>query len=507
MRRYLLLVVSAVLLFVSLAGVLATNGIPTQIKKEAALVNYEHEGTFDYLIHLKPSALYGSAPTSSYPAAIVGSLDFTFSYNPVESVPESASVDAILENPGIWQKKIVLVPETTTTGNFTCSFSLDIDQIIKLFDDTESELNIPSSERYLSIEADVTNSSGVFTQSLPITLTDTVIDVSNGLSYRQFSGTGSFQYIVNLKPNSTFDTSTLEPPQAADNASPTLGPGQTVFSQLVDGMDASFQYAFNADKPVANVTTDTQITASIDVPNFWSRTFPVLSVSKGGNFTIDFPIDLAGYLNLLDAFNAETGVASASSEVAVDAQVHTVGQSQFGPIDETYSQEMKGTITGGVIEWQTELTKTQTGATQQVTLVSNASKYLGLSVNRAKTLTRALTAIFLLFLVVSLILYFRSRRALRPPINMEALQIQKKYRQRIAEATSQTPSENGALINLGSMESLISVADELGKPIIHQAPGTPEGRHAYYILDGTIRYQYLPSSGILEQNNDMEETG
>jgi hypothetical protein len=280
-----------------------------------------------------------------------------------------------------------------------------------------------------------------------------------------------------------------------------------VFSNLVDGMDVSFQYTFEADKPIGNVTTDVQIIAGIAVPNVWSRQFPVLNVSNGGNFTIDFPIDLAGYLNLLDAINTETGVSAASSEVTVDAQVHTVGQSQFGPIDETYSQEMKGTITGNVIEWDQELTKTQTGAITRVTLVGNASKYLGLSVNWARIVTRAFTVAFFLLSVISLILYFRSKRARSPLINMEALQIQKKYKQRIAEAKSQTPSENEILINLSSMEGLITVADELGKPIIHQAPGTPEGQHAYHILDGTIRYQYLPPIGIPEQNNDIEETG
>jgi preprotein translocase subunit SecG len=233
----------------------------------------------------------------------------------------------------------------------------------------------------------------------------------------------------------------------------------------------------------------------------------VLNASKNGNFVIDFPIDLVSYMKLFDSINTETGVSSDSSEVTVDAQLHTVGQSQFGPIDETYSQEIKGTIRGNVIEWDKELTKTQTGAIKQVTLVRNGSKYLGLSVDWAKNLTRALTVIFFLFLVFSLILYFRSRVTPRSPVNVEALRIRKKYKQRIAEAISQTPRENETLINLSSMESLITVADELGKPIIHQAPVTSEGQHAYHILDGTTRYQYLPPTGIPAQENGIKKAG
>jgi len=41
------------------------------------------------------------------------------------------------------------------------------------------------------------------------------------------------------------------------------------------------------------------------------------------------------------------------------------------------------------------------------------------------------------------------------------------------------------------MEDLMKVADELLKPVIHQPPSTPEEAHAYYVLDGTTRYQYL----------------
>ncbi len=56
------------------------------------------------------------------------------------------------------------------------------------------------------------------------------------------------------------------------------------------------------------------------------------------------------------------------------------------------------------------------------------------------------------------------------------------------------------------MEDLIKVADELGKPIVHQALGTSEDLHAYQIFDGATRYQYLLVTGGQEQNSDAGET-
>ncbi len=61
----------------------------------------------------------------------------------------------------------------------------------------------------------------------------------------------------------------------------------------------------------------------------------------------------------------------------------------------------------------------------------------------------------------------------------------------MAFGTSETLLKEERLISLSSMEDLIKVADELGKLVIHQAPGVSEETHAYYVFDGTTRYQYV----------------
>jgi hypothetical protein len=68
----------------------------------------------------------------------------------------------------------------------------------------------------------------------------------------------------------------------------------------------------------------------------------------------------------------------------------------------------------------------------------------------------------------------------------------------MAEATSQTPVVGEKIISLGSMEDLVKVADELGKPIIHQRPTTPEERHVYYVFDGFTSYQFVLAAGVKE---------
>jgi hypothetical protein len=40
------------------------------------------------------------------------------------------------------------------------------------------------------------------------------------------------------------------------------------------------------------------------------------------------------------------------------------------------------------------------------------------------------------------------------------------------------------------MEDLIKVADELGKPVVHQSGGSLKDVQSYYVIDGYTRYEY-----------------
>jgi hypothetical protein len=42
--------------------------------------------------------------------------------------------------------------------------------------------------------------------------------------------------------------------------------------------------------------------------------------------------------------------------------VHTVAETPFGVINETFTQALKGDIAGNLVEWDEELVKTQPGS-------------------------------------------------------------------------------------------------------------------------------------------------
>jgi hypothetical protein len=342
----------------------------------------------------------------------------------------------------------------------------------------------------------------------------TVIQVSGNLISDQTPFSGQFDYTVHLMKNNILGVSALQPTTAAPAPSLSLdttalhspslpaipqavvlGPGDIIYAKLVDQVNVIFLYQLKSDQPVNNFKEDIVVTGVLEAPKAWSRTFTLLQASKSGNFSVSLPLDVAGYMVLADAIRTETGAPAEEYDLTITARVHSTGETQYGKIDENYSQELKGIFKGGTLEWNKDLTKTQSGGIKTTNIVTNSQKYLGLSLSAARTTSLILMVIFLLLTALTMVFYFRYRPAPVPTTVKKVAQLKKKYGQRMAEATGNSMIDISAdsrnVLTLDSMEDLIKIADELAKPIIYQEPGPDGEQYAYFVLDGINRYQYL----------------
>jgi len=85
-------------------------------------------------------------------------MEMTFSYqfkssSPVNQVAEEVEITAVLENPEVWTKSVVLVPLAQKSGDFTITFPLDLDELTQLFMTIQEETGIPTSSPYLTIRS------------------------------------------------------------------------------------------------------------------------------------------------------------------------------------------------------------------------------------------------------------------------------------------------------------------------------------------------------------------
>jgi hypothetical protein len=469
------------------------------------------KGMFNYTVNRKsPPAVI--PPAGKYPVEIVNSLDFTYAYQTADSKPAKVSVDAVMENSGVWQKTVNLLPAVTVGSGTPLSFSLSLDNLQNQFIDIDTQTKITTAPRLVTIKATARQGNDSIVQILPLTIDKEVLEVPGELKQVQSAGTGVFDYLVNLKPNSIYDTATLRPPQAPATAvaplastydinlkpgsarpeysSILLGPDQTVFTKLIDNMNVTFNYQFQADQPVNNLNTDVDITAVIEAPKVWSRTYPLAHTSKSGNFNLSLPLDMASYMALLQAVRTETGVTPDSYNISVTANLHTTGDTIYGKINETFNPTMKGTITNNILQWNKDLIINLPGSIITTTTVPNPQKILGLSAVSIGNLCGILSVVFLVLCCGSAVLYIRIKPARTTRLEKEALRIKKRYGTRLIASLNHGQADGERVIPLGSVEDLIRLADELAKPVIYQEPSADEDAYLYFVTDGTTRYLF-----------------
>jgi hypothetical protein len=525
--------ISAVILIISLIGLLAGSALPVQVEQEVSLLSYEHNGRFDYLVYLKPSYLFGPEPEEppepppnvQYPIALIeDEIDMSFRFDTnstlLQQVKQGVKIEAVLKNGDIWQKELELVPVTDETGNFKVEFELDLDEINELFDTIDEETGIATRTRELNIVATVGLGEGLesenLVQNLPITLSQNVLEIggervktvpddSGGISAR-----GTFDYIIYLKENSLYKTDTLKPPESTPYIPPeqkTLGVGPVIPYDLVDRMDTSYYYSFQASRPVTELAEEVTITATLESPDIWSKTFILVpSTRQTGNFRLDFPVDIV-YLNeLLSAIRAETGSAGEAYSLTIEAFVHVTAQTEFGTIDEVFTQTLSTELGGGTLTWNEELSLKQEDAITTTQIIPNPSRYLGLSAGGVKLTSLILGGIFLMLFIASLVLFNQFKPSEPPMFEKEALAAGKKYANRIAEASSQTPMAGEKIISMDSIDDLVKVADELGKPVIHQPSTAAEKRHTYYVIDGATQYQHIITKQSKERRSNVRKS-
>ncbi|MFH1382490.1 MAG: DUF5305 family protein [Chloroflexota bacterium] len=514
----------------SLIGVFAAGPLPTEFKQETELVNYEHTGEFDYQVTLKPSYLFGPEPEEpplpppeplplsnpQYPIGLINRFNFNFGYEfvsdrPVGTISEKVKVTAVVKDTDGKTTEITLLPETSATGSyFTISFPLAINAITSTGDITINMYVYPT------IQTDYGLLFDSFVQRLNLKLQGPNFEVDRDLEYSEVRNSGTLIYeqkgtitysvLLNAGVDNPFGPITILPPEVVKTPEPepvpvpplrTVGPTEFIFPKLVDNMTATFAYRLEADKEVRDQNEQVIITAALEAAGAWSKTFVLVPPTKQkGNFTIRFPLDIAEFFSLIEVFRTETGVSSDNYTLNIKAEVYTTGQTEFGPISELYSQTLSSNLGKGILDWNEKLVQSKAGAIKTTEVIPNSNKYLGMSVSTAKRVPIIMTIIFFLLCAFSVVMYIKYRPARPSLLEQEAARISKKYGQRMAVATDQIPTAGETTITLNSMEDLVKIADELGKPIVYQAGIGPDETHTYYVFDGASRYQYVLATRI-----------
>ena len=218
----------------------------------------------------------------------------------------------------------------------------------------------------------------------------------------------------------------------------------------------------------------------------WTKEFTLYRGTKDGNFKLSVPVQLGDYFALLDSIKNETGAPANGYSLKITASVNTIARTAGGVVVKTFTQALNGSIKDNVLQFDGDLIRKEPGAITRTTLVPNESTYLGMSLQTVRVAVLIPLIFFIAAFVFCLVVFLKTRPELESATQREVARIGKKYGPRMAEGSSRSP----ATVELASMDDLAKVAEELGKPILHEMPDGTGNGHAYFVVDGFTSYHF-----------------
>ena len=511
-----LLAVSSVLLILLCIGVYQAFSRPA-VTEEPLMVDYQHIGEFDYTAYCKPSYVYGTSQamlsSTKYPINLIENIGMTYDYHSDKTAQREVEVNAVIERTGIWEKTVPLVPKETQTGDFTLSFTVDLTYFQELAQTIDEEIGVHSTSNYdvriiasvTDVEADDVLTSQNINQTLLLGITESFIYIDGNLVHRYGNSYGKYDYTVQLKPNTLYDSTTLKPPTVSeDSVTKTLGPEDTVFLKLLDGIVFSFSHWLQADVPITLLEEEVEITATIEIPGKWSKVVVLVPATEiSGLADITFPVDLTQLTEILDTVQWETGISASARNLTIGATVRTLAQTDFGLIDDEYTQSLMTDLTGSILNWSNGLENTEPRSFETAQTIERQEKYMWLPVTQARILFPILAAITCVLFVFCLVMCFRTGSELSTDIEQVAGRVTKQYRNIIVdtnEISLAIPTEN--IVLLDSLDDLIKVAQGLLKPVLHKVE---KGQHTYCVLDAATCYEYVIIGETTLQGDQLEK--
>jgi hypothetical protein len=523
------LIIPVCLTVICLAVMLIAVSQPQQIKARTTLVSWEHSGTFDYSAYLKPSYLFGSkaletptpepAPTPGitrtqlspmkYPAESVAGFHFTLNYifnssQALQSISSTCRVTAQGTDVEGKNQEIELLALTPSEGpKFTFDFDLPMSEKLSKGNVTIYALvypvvNLTSGPLYESFlqQFTIRRESGMLV--IDREPGSTVNGYLGSLSYSQ---TSLVSYQVLLKGSQGNMNITAVPPSAEPPTLPAptpvvqkltrVGPAGPIFIKLLDRIDASFKYDLASSKPITNLTKTAGIEAELKAGNVWSK-IVMLVPPTPAEAIIPFTIDYPALSKMIDTIREETGASSENYSIAIRAVVKVSGQTPNGDILDTFTQTLTGKNEGGRLTWVEPLQQTKTGKIETETIVDNNPGLLGLSSSAITQLLIPLAFVFLAVFVFLFIIYRKNSRMATSTVEKQIRQYEKKYGDRITEASGGAFPVSGSSIEVDSIDSLIKIAEEVEKPVMHQIDKSnlPQIHH-YIVYDVNVNYVYI----------------
>jgi len=422
--------------------------------------------------------------------SIIDEFEIHFEYSDSESQPVVFKV-ILADKNDRWQKEFpVQLPDESIT-----SFPFDFNNLLSLGATINEELGLTDNGYRVKIVAHVDRDNDPFEAILEGQLNSNTLawDNSSFLELeRGYPGSnewvyGSYGYTLKLKDNSLYGSTTIER-EATIPEIQLIPPGSVLSLDTTESLDIDFNYTFLSNLTVNSIVSDYRLDMAISEQDRWDRTVTLIEdTGISDDFNISIPIDIDKLVETIEEANQEVGGRSIGrQDIVFMVEVHSTADTNVGIIDETFAQELRGTIRDE-IQWDTS---TADGEGLIASKSSEVASNITLSDQNIKLLRICSLIGLVLALGLSVLLSFMYVHEQRNVITStsERENIHKKYGHLISEISTFPQVRDGEeLVEVLSIEDLVNISNNSLKPILFK---TEAGDDKYLVMDNSKWYLY-----------------
>lgn len=297
----------------------------------------------------------------------------------------------------------------------------------------------------------------------------------------KYSQTGKINYRAHLKPNNLYPA-------------PVLEPGGIYLTSFIDKIETIFTYEFIGDKNARiygaydiSATLEAYDTSKQKSVKIWEKTFPLGeqkrfdSQGEKASFTESVFLDIPYYNQFLEAVNKASGINAGEAKLIVRCNIYAKAQTPDGTAEENIAPALTIPVGSKAFSIGPEV------VTQKAGKLNKKEKFVDPGVKKEKYIFSTVSALILIIMLVFGLTTVG--RSVQVDLEKKMLAaIWKKHGDRIVKAKEKIMLETDKTVHLNSLEDVVKMADELGRPVFYE-PRHGTGLHLFYIFDGYFRYE------------------
>lgn len=274
----------------------------------------------------------------------------------------------------------------------------------------------------------------------------------------------------------------------------SYGPGKIYITSLIDYIDTTVNYTFRGELP-AQLRSKYTITASLEgfisgeegSNIIWKKQYTLLpekSLSKNDKvLTIKerIPIKFSDYSVYLEMVKKSLEF-SYSSRLVIKWDVLTEVKVDEGSKEEMISSVMEIPISKEYFKIDGELAQETKGTIDKTEKIISPTY---LKIKASCWIGTALSAILLVFMIL-----FTKPYTIDSPLQKKLKKVFKSHGSRMVGLGSETSINANELIEVSSMEDLVKIADDVGRPVMYRKSIDPENIYYFYVIEENNIYVF-----------------